>query len=52
MKAHKVGTVLSADRTLILQGLPFNVSDAVEVIIVERSLGVSIGGSPNQAERL
>jgi hypothetical protein len=31
--------------TLMLQGLPFNVGDSVEVIILERSLSVSAGAA-------
>jgi hypothetical protein len=41
MNAHKVETVLSEDGALSLKGLPFHVGDAVEVIILERSLSQS-----------
>jgi hypothetical protein len=36
MNAYKIETVLSEDGALTLQGLPFNVCAAVEVIILER----------------
>jgi hypothetical protein len=41
MNAHKVEAILSEDGTLMLQGLPFHVGDAMEVIILERSPSVS-----------
>jgi hypothetical protein len=47
MNAHKVETVLSEDGTLTLQGLPFHIGDAVEVIILERSRSVSERESPS-----
>jgi hypothetical protein len=58
MNAHKIETVLSEDGILILQGLPFHVGDAVEVIILERSRSTSageatlkgLGESPSQVE--
>jgi hypothetical protein len=37
MNACKVETILSEDGALTLKDLPFHVSDAVEVIILERS---------------
>jgi hypothetical protein len=38
MNAHKVEAILSENGTLTLRGLPFQVGDAVEVIILEKSL--------------
>ncbi len=35
MNAHKVEAVLTKNGTLMLQGLPFQAGDAVEVIILE-----------------
>jgi hypothetical protein len=43
VNAHKIETILSEDGTLMLQGLPFNAGDEVEVIILERSPSVSVG---------
>jgi hypothetical protein len=37
MNAYKIETTLSEDGALLLQGLPFHMGDAVEVIILERS---------------
>jgi hypothetical protein len=37
MQAHKVEAVLSENGTLVLEDLPFQAGDAVEVIILERS---------------
>jgi hypothetical protein len=45
MNAYKIETVLSEDGALMLQGLPFHVGAAVEVIILERSPNVSFGES-------
>lgn len=45
MNAHKIETVLSEDGALMLKGLPFHVGDSVEVIILQRSRGVSTQGS-------
>jgi hypothetical protein len=36
MNAYKVETVLTEDGTLLLQGLPFQAGDTVEVIVLER----------------
>jgi hypothetical protein len=36
MQAHKVEAVLSENGTLVLEGLPFQAGEAVEVIILER----------------
>lgn len=36
MNAHRVETILTKDRTLTLQDLPFKEGDTVEVIVVER----------------
>lgn len=41
MNAHKVEAVLRENGQLILENLPFKKGDAVEVIIIERSLGES-----------
>jgi hypothetical protein len=51
MNAYKVETILSEDGALTLKDLPFQVGDAVEVIILERSPSVSEGKSPSQAEK-
>jgi hypothetical protein len=37
MNAYKIETTLSEDGSLILKDLPFYMSDAVEVIILEKS---------------
>jgi len=37
MNAHRVETVISPDRTLILKDLPFRVGEPVEVIILQRA---------------
>jgi hypothetical protein len=52
MNAHKIETVLSEDGILMLQGLPFHVGDAVEVIILERSPSISTGKSSNQQKNV
>jgi hypothetical protein len=51
MNAHRIETVLSEDRTLMLQGLPFHMGDAVEVIILERSRSVPEGESTSPSEK-
>jgi len=43
MQAHKVEAVLSENGTLVLEGLPFQAGEAVEVIILERSKPQPIG---------
>lgn len=35
MNAHKIETALTEDGTLVLQGLPFQAGDVVEVIILQ-----------------
>jgi hypothetical protein len=37
MNAYKVETVVAENGSLVLQGLPFQAGDRVEVIILERS---------------
>ncbi len=37
MNAHRVETVISQDRTLMLKDLPFRVGESVEVLILQRS---------------
>ncbi|MCD8490340.1 MAG: hypothetical protein LRZ84_27340 [Desertifilum sp.] len=37
MQAHKVEVVLSENGTLVLEGLPFQAGEAVEVIIIQQS---------------
>ena len=37
MSEYRVETVLTEDRTLMLEDLPFRAGDAVEVTIVERA---------------
>ncbi|MDJ1171441.1 hypothetical protein PMG71_18575 [Roseofilum sp. BLCC_M154] len=37
MNAYKVTAILKEDGTLLLEGLPFQAGDAVEVIILEQS---------------
>jgi hypothetical protein len=39
MNAYKIETTLSEDGFLILKDLPFHMGDAVEVIILGKSLG-------------
>ena len=41
MNAHHLETTLEKDGTLVLEGLPFQADDSVEVIIVTRSPGSS-----------
>jgi hypothetical protein len=36
MNAHKVEVTLTQNSTLVLEGLPFQAGDAVEIIILER----------------
>ena len=36
-QAHKVETVISENGTLVLEGLPFQAGEAVEVIILKQS---------------
>ena len=43
MNAHRVETILTEDRKLTLEDLPFRVGDAVEVIVLERA-------APGEAE--
>lgn len=40
MNAHKIEAVLTEDGKLVLNGLPFQAGDAVEVIILERADGL------------
>jgi hypothetical protein len=42
MQAHKIEAVLSENGTLVLEGLPFQAGEAVEVIILERPKPQSI----------
>jgi hypothetical protein len=37
MNAHKIAATLTQDGTLVLQGLPFQAGDRVEVVILEQS---------------
>lgn len=37
MKAHRIETKLTKNGTLILEDLPFQAGEAVEIIILERS---------------
>lgn len=37
MQAHKVEVILSENGTLVLEGLPFQAGEAVEVIILQQS---------------
>ncbi|MBD2329690.1 hypothetical protein [Alkalinema sp. FACHB-956] len=41
MQAHKVEAVLSENGTLVLEGLPFQAGEAVEVIILKKSVSSS-----------
>lgn len=37
MRAHRVNTAIERDGTLVLEGLPFDEGEAVEVIVLPRS---------------
>ncbi len=41
MKAHRIETTFTESGTLTLKNLPFQVGEAVEIIILERSNAVS-----------
>jgi hypothetical protein len=41
MNAHRIETTIAENGTLILSGIPFHAGDAVEVIILERTMQVS-----------
>jgi hypothetical protein len=45
MNAYRIETAIAENGTLILSGIPFHAGDAVEVIILERTMQVS---SPNR----
>ncbi|MBA3246757.1 MAG: hypothetical protein H0T63_01585 [Pyrinomonadaceae bacterium] len=52
MNVHRIETTISQDRILTITDLPFQASDAVEVIVLESSLKPSsvnpypLGGKP------
>jgi hypothetical protein len=48
MQAHKVEAVLSENGTLVLEGLPFQAGEAVEVIILERPKSQPTGSSSSE----
>ena len=48
MLAHKVEAVLSENGTLVLEGLPFQAGQTVEVIILERPKPQPTGSSSSQ----
>jgi hypothetical protein len=45
MNAYRIETAIAENGTLTLSGIPFHAGDAVEVIILERTMQVS---SPNR----
>ncbi len=47
MNAYKVETVVAENGRLVLQGLPFQAGDRVEVIILERSGNQLLQGKNN-----
>lgn len=49
MQAHKIEAVLSENGTLVLEGLPFQAGEAVEVIILEHPKPQSIGSSSSES---
>lgn len=50
INAHRVETTLTQDRTLTLEGLPFQAGDTVEVIVLERA--ASDGDTTSEAEQV
>ncbi|MDB9519989.1 hypothetical protein PN466_23875 [Roseofilum reptotaenium CS-1145] len=47
MNAYKLTAILKEDGTLLLEGLPFEAGEAVEVIILEQSKELTV--SPNSS---
>lgn len=49
MNAHKLAATLTQDGTLVLEGLPFQAGDTVEIIILEQPKE-QLASSPQEAE--
>lgn len=50
MNAHRIETILTEKGTLILQNLPFQEGDAVEVIILKRRIPLQEEAHPSDSD--